>query len=63
MLERSQLRDQFLSLLEQQQQAVALYARLAGAAQDESLREQAIQIHREKQRHIQLTERLLEIVN
>ena len=63
MLEQSILRERFLSLLEQQQQAAQVYQNLANQAQDPDLKRQAIQIHREKQRHIKLTERLIEIVN
>jgi len=63
MLEQSVLRDQFQSLLDQQRQAVVLYADLAARTPDPSVRQQAQQLQRDKLRHIRLTERLLEIVD
>lgn len=63
MLEKSILRERFQSLLEQQRKAAEVYEDLASKSDDPNLKRQAIQIHREKQRHIRLTERLIEIVN
>ncbi len=63
MLEQALLREQFQALLDQQRQAVLVYADLAGRATDPSLKMQAQEIQRDKERHIRLTERLLEIVD
>jgi len=63
MLDQALLREQFLALLDKERQAERVYADLAGRTSDESLR-QAIQLlHRDKQRHIALAERLLEMVD
>lgn len=62
MLEQAMLREQFLALLEQQRQAAQIYADLAETG-DEGIREQLQQLQNDKNRHIQLTERLLEIVD
>lgn len=61
-LEQAQLREQFESLLTQQQQALAAYAELATKLEDPAVRGHLVQLQRDKQRHIELTERLLEIV-
>ncbi|HUT61050.1 MAG TPA: hypothetical protein VNA25_24650 [Phycisphaerae bacterium] len=63
MLEQASLRDQFQSLLNQHRQAMKLYERLAGSAGDAGIRQQALQLQRDKARHVRLTERLLEIVD
>jgi rubrerythrin len=63
MLEQASLRERFKGLLEQQQQALMVYESLAGQSADPSLRKQALQLRKEKERHIRLTERLLEIVD
>ena len=63
MLEQALLREQFQALLEQQRHAVRVYADLAGNANDPSVKQEAQQIQRDKERHILLTERLLEIVD
>jgi len=62
MLEQAMLRDQFQALLTQEKQALAAYADLAAKVTDPSILEQVEQLRRDKQRHIELTERLLEIV-
>lgn len=56
------LREQFLALLDKERQAEQMYADLAGRTVDPSLRRQIELLHRDKQRHIALAERLLEIV-
>jgi len=61
-LEQAQLREQFESLLTQQKQALAAYAELAAKLDDPAMRGHLAQLQRDKQRHIELTERLLEIV-
>ncbi len=63
MLEQTLLREQFLTLLDKERQAERLYADLAVRLSDPSLRKQIEQLHRDKQRHITLAERLLEIVD
>ena len=62
MLEQAMLREQFLALLQQQRQAAQIYSDLAEAG-DEGIRKQVQQLQHDKNRHIQLTERLLEIVD
>ena len=62
MLEQAMLRDQFQALLVQEQQAEKVYAELVARITDSELLQQVQQLHRDKQRHIRLTERLLEIV-
>jgi len=62
MLEEALLREQFESLLSQEQQALAAYAALIEEIEDPALRDQVQQLHRDKQRHVELAERLLEIV-
>jgi len=62
MLEQATLREQFQTLLSQEQQALEAYAELAAKVTDPAVRQQVEQLHRDKQRHVELTERLLEIV-
>lgn len=62
MLEQAVLREQFQMLLSQEQQALQAYADLVAKVDDPAVREQVEQLRREKQRHVELTERLLEIV-
>ncbi len=61
-LEHEQLAEQFRTLLDQQQQAEAGYAQLLPRLRDPHVLAQLQQVRRDKQRHIQLTERLLEIM-
>ena len=63
MLEQLMFADQFKELLACQQKAVCAYGDLAGRIDDPKLRDQVEQLQRDKQRHIRLTERLLEIVD
>ena len=63
MLDQTVLRERFEGLLAQARQAEGVYASLASQVHDPQLREQVEQIHRDKRRHILLTERLLEIVD
>jgi hypothetical protein len=62
-LEQATLRQRFQSLLEQQRQVLAVYESVAAASADPAVRKQAIQLRRDKERHVRLTERLLEIVD
>jgi hypothetical protein len=62
MFEEAVLAEQFEELLDREQEAVRLYAEWVSDAADPLLREEVEQLLREKKRHIELTERLLEIV-
>ena len=62
MFEEAVLAVQFEELLDREREAVRLYAEWVSEAADSSMREEVEQLLREKQRHIELTERLLEIV-
>jgi len=63
MFEEAQLAEQFNALLDQQQQAANYYAAMAAKTDDPQMRSQVEQVYREKSRHIQLTQRLIEIVD
>ena len=63
MLEQDALRVRFQALLEQERQALSVYESLADRSPDPAVRKQALQLRRDKERHIRLTERLLEIVD
>jgi len=63
MFEEEQLAEQFTALLDQQQHAADHYAAVAAQTDDPQVRRQVEQVCREKNRHIQLTQRLLEIVD
>jgi len=62
MFEQSLLRDQFQELLTKERQAAAAYSDLVAKLDDPQLRRQVELLCREKQRHVLLAERLLEIV-
>jgi len=62
-LEQAQLRERFTALLAQEQQALKTYEQLLAQAIDPHLRDQIELLCRDKQRHVELTERLLEIVD
>ena len=62
MLETVFIEEQFQSLLDRAQQAEQMYAALADSAEDPSVRAEMDQLRRDKQRHIRLAQRLLEIV-
>ncbi len=61
MLEQIVLRERFETLLGQQRDALGRYEAAAGETAGET-RGQLDQLCRDKKRHIQLTQRLLEIV-
>jgi len=61
-VEHAMLAESFRDLLEQERQAERTYAELVARADDPEVRRQLELILREKQRHVQLVERLLEIV-
>jgi len=62
MLEQAVLREQVQTLLEKERQAERAYADMASKVGEASLKAQIEQLRRDKQRHIQLAERLLEIL-
>ncbi|MCY2926603.1 MAG: hypothetical protein NT031_14425 [Planctomycetota bacterium] len=62
MFEQVALAEQFEDLLAKQQAAAGHYASLAAECADPAQREQFDTIRREKLRHVELTLRLLEIV-
>jgi len=62
MYEQALLREQFRDLLNETRCAQQAYADLAAEADDPATREKLEYLHRQKQRHVQLTQRLLEIL-
>ena len=62
MFEQVTLAEQFEGLLAKERAAAVQYADLASKCSDPARREQAEALRREKLRHVQLAERLLEIV-
>ena len=62
MLEQAMLSEQFQSLLSGEQQAMRMYAELAARLDDPGVRNQIQELLRDKERHIRLAQRLLEIV-
>ncbi len=62
MLEQTQIAEQFLALLEMEKQAHQMYFDLATRLTDPEALKQVRQLLHDKQRHIQLIQRLLEIV-
>jgi len=63
MFEEAQLAEQFSDLLNRQKEAAQYYAAAADSTDDPNVRREIEQVVREKKRHIQLTQRLLEIVD
>jgi len=61
-LQHDQLAEQFRALLAQEQQAEQTYAGLSEQATDLGLQAQINRIRRDKQRHVALVRRLLEII-
>ena len=62
-LEQTSLRQRFQALLDQQRQVLAVYESVAAASADPGVQKQAVQLRKDKERHVRLTERLLEIVD
>jgi rubrerythrin len=62
MLEQAILRQRFESLLKTEQEVQRAYEELSRLVQDPLQQAQIQQLIREKQRHIELTQRLLELV-
>ena len=63
MPERAILREHFTGILDAAQAAATEYQRLAEAADDAAQKDQLLRLARDEGRHVQLSERLLEIVN
>lgn len=63
MHERFVLREHFTGVLETAQSAAERYDRLAQAAEDPAAREKFQRFARDECRHVELAERLLEIVS
>lgn len=63
MLEQAMLREQFETILADQQAALGMYESAALQEKDPNARAELDLLCREKKRHILLTERLLEIVD
>ncbi len=61
-IEQAMLRDRFQDLLALEQQALKAYEELAARTSDPEVLQKVEHLRRDKQRHIELTERLLEIV-
>jgi rubrerythrin len=61
-LEEALLAEQFQTLLEKERQAACAYAGLAAKVTDPHLKLKIEQLCRDKEKHIRLAERLLEIV-
>lgn len=62
MLEQAILAEQLQSLLAAEQEATKKYQALAQALREPQAAEQARQLMREKQKHVELAQRLLDIV-
>ena len=62
MLEQALMAEQFQSLLEKERQAACTYASLADKVSDPQLRAKIEQLCHDKEKHVRLAERLLEIV-
>ena len=63
MPDRAILREHFAEMLRVVEDAAGTYERVAAAAGDEGRREELKRIALDTGRHVELTERLLEIVN
>ncbi len=62
MLEQALLSEQFRVLLAKEQEVAKCYAELIDKVEDPRLRQQVARLCRDKNRHVRLAERLLEIV-
>ena len=62
MFEQAILSEQFQRLLLKQQEVTEAYSKLLEGLNDPKLRDQFDEVLRAKQRHVRLSERLLEIV-
>lgn len=62
MLEQVMLAQQIETLIQAQRQAAGTYASLASKAADPAVRTQLQQLCRDKEKHIALAQRILEII-
>lgn len=62
MLEQSNLVEEFSSLLDMERQAQQAYSDMAARVPQGPIRQQLEQLIRDKQKHVKLIERLLEIL-
>jgi len=62
-IEQAMLRERFQDLLAHERQALEAYAELAARTNEPEILERIEQLRRDKRRHVELTERLLEIVD
>ena len=62
MFEETILAERFQSLLMQSEKAEKMYASLVGSTSDPARRRELLQLQFDKQRHVRLARRLLEIV-
>jgi hypothetical protein len=62
MFDQAALAEHFQLLLARQEKAARIYADMEAKAADPAFRRQVAQLRREKQRHVELAQRLLEIV-
>ena len=62
MLEQTMLTEQFQALLGRERQALQTYSDLLAKVADPKMRQQLDRLLRDKQRHVRMAERLLEIV-
>jgi hypothetical protein len=63
MLEQTLLREQFEALLAQHREAIGIYESASACEHfDDEIRAKLAEVCREKKRHIELTQRLLEIL-
>jgi len=60
--EQAMLRERFQDLLASEHQAIKAYVELAARTTDPDILKKVEHLLRDKQRHVELTERLLEIV-
>jgi rubrerythrin len=63
MLEQAQIAEQFQTLMQLTDQAQRNYAQMSLETSDPAISQKLLQLHKDKQRHIRLIQRLLEIVN
>jgi rubrerythrin len=61
--ERAILRQRFSAMLEKVQAAAGEYDRLVESVRDDETRQELRRLARDERRHLELAERLLEIVN
>ena len=63
MPDRAILREHFAGMLEAAQTAASKYGRLAKTAEDPAMKGELLRLAGDEQRHVELAERLLDIVD